>query len=77
MNKEDLYKQIEDLHHNLKKYRSVESTEDDVKALEIIMDLIMLGVGAFTTDELISELTKRKGVLVLKKIKDLDEGAVG
>lgn len=78
MNKKDLYKQIEDLHHNIENYESVESTEDDVKALEEVMDLIMLGAGAFTTDELISELMKREGTLVLEKvIKNLDDGAVG
>lgn len=78
MNKKDLYKQIEDLHHNIQNYESVESTEDDVKALEEVMDLIMLGAGAFTTDELISELMKREGTLVLEKvIQNLDDGAVG
>ena len=77
MNKEDLYRQIKDLHYNFKNYPKVESTESDVRALEIIMDLIMLGAGAYTTDELICKLVKRKGVLVIDKIKDLDEGAVG
>lgn len=77
MNKKELYKQVEDLHYNLKNFESVESTEDDVKALGIIMDLIMFGAGAFTTDELLDELMKREGVLVIKKIKNLDDGAVG
>lgn len=78
MNKKELFEQIEDLHHNLKNYESVESTEDDVKALEEVMDLIILGAGAFTTNELISELMKREGTLVLEKvIQNLDDGAVG
>lgn len=77
MNKKELYKQVEDLHYNIKNFESVESTEDDVKALEEVMDLIMLGAGAFTTDELLDELMKREGILVIKKIENLDDGAVG
>jgi len=77
MNKKELYKQVEDLYYNFKNFESVESTEDDVKALGIIMDLIMLGAGAFTTDELLDELMKREGILVIKKIKSLDDGAIG
>lgn len=78
MEKKELYKQIEDLHHNLKNYESVESTEDDVRALEIIIELLMLGVGSFTTNELLEELIKREGTLVLEKvIQNLDDGAVG
>ncbi len=77
MNKKELYKQVEDLHYNIKNFESVESTEDDVKALEDLMDLIMLGAGAFTTDELLDELMKREGILVIKKIENLDDGAVG
>ena len=68
MTKEKLLMQLRDLHYNLKNFDSVESTEDDVKALEEVMDLIMLGAGAFTTDELISELMKREGTLVLEKV---------
>lgn len=78
MNKKELYMQVEELHDNFKNKKFIESTEDDVKALEEVMDLIMLGAGAFTTDELISELMKREGTLVLEKIiKNLDDGAVG
>lgn len=78
MNKKELYMQVEELHDNFKNKKFIESTEDDVKALEVVMDLIMLGAGAFTTDELISELMKREGTLVLEKvIQNLDDGAVG
>lgn len=78
MNKKELYMQVEELHDNFKNKKFIESTEDDVKALEEVMDLIMLGAGAFTTDELISELMKREGTLVLEKvIQNLDDGAVG
>ena len=78
MNKKELYMQVEELHDNFKNKKFIESTEDDVKALEEVMDLIMLGAGVFTTDELISELMKREGTLVLEKvIQNLDDGAVG
>lgn len=78
MNKKELYMQVEELHDNFKNKKFIESTEDDVKAFEEVMDLIMLGAGAFTTDELISELMKREGTLVLEKvIQNLDDGAVG
>lgn len=78
MGKKELYMQVEELHDNFKNKKFIESTEDDVKALEEVMDLIMLGAGAFTTDELISELMKREGTLVLEKvIQNLDDGAVG
>ena len=78
MGKKELYMQVEELHDNFKNKKFIESTEDDVKALEEVMDLIMLGAGVFTTDELISELMKREGTLVLEKvIQNLDDGAVG
>ena len=70
--------QVEELHDNFKNKKFIESTQDDVKALEEVMNLIILGAGAFTTDELISELMKREGTLVLEKvIQNLDDGAVG
>lgn len=78
MNKKELYMQVEELHDNFKNKKFIESTQDDVKALEEVMNLIILGAGAFTTDELISELMKREGTLVLEKvIQNLDDGAVG
>ncbi|WP_024614647.1 hypothetical protein [Clostridium sp. Ade.TY] len=77
MDKKELYKQIECLHHDLKKFESIKSDKNllgnDIKALEAVMDLIMLGAGAFTTDELVSELMKRN---IENVLQNLDDGAV-
>ena len=42
MNKEEVLVQLRDLHYNLKNFESIESTEDDVQALEIAMNIIDL-----------------------------------
>lgn len=45
MNKEKLLMQLRDLHYNLKNFESVESTEDDVQALEIVIKELEGAVG--------------------------------
>lgn len=45
MDKEQLLMQLRDLHYNLKNFESVESTEDDVQALEIVIKELEGAVG--------------------------------
>lgn len=45
MTKEKLLMQLRDLHYNLKNFESVESTEDDIQALEIVIKELEGAVG--------------------------------
>lgn len=45
MTKEQLLIQLRDLHYNLKNFESVESTEDDVQALEMAIRELEGAVG--------------------------------
>lgn len=45
MDKEQVLMQLRDLHYNLKNFESVESTEDDVQALEIVIKELEGAVG--------------------------------
>ncbi len=77
MNKKELYMQVEELHDVFEEFENVEVTEDDIRAMEEVMNLLKLGLKVYTTDELVLELLKRKGVLIIDKRNDLDDGAVG
>lgn len=77
MNKKELYMQVEELHDVFEEFENVEVTEDDIRAMEEVMNLLKLGLKVYTTDELVLELLKRKGVLIIDKTNDLDDGAVG
>lgn len=77
MDKKELFMQIEELHDVFKEFENVEVTEGDIRAMEEIMNLLKLGLKAYTTDELVLELLKRKGVLIIDKTNYLDDGVVG
>ncbi len=77
MNRKELYMQVEELHDVFEEFENVEVTEDDIRAMEEVMNLLKLGLKVYTTDELVLELLKRKGVLIIDKTNDLDDGAVG
>ena len=77
MNRKELYMQVEELHDVFEEFENVEVTEDDIRAMEEVMNLLKLGLKVYTTDELVLELLKTKGVLIIDKTNDLDDGAVG
>ncbi|MGG7077354.1 hypothetical protein [Clostridium sardiniense] len=45
MNKEEVLIQLRDLHYNIKNFESVESSEDDVQALEYVINELEGAVG--------------------------------
>ena len=61
--------QLDDMEYNFENFEMIECTADDAEAVRIAKGYINLGLKAFTTEELLQELSRRIGLL--------EDGAVG
>ena len=69
MTKEEVLMQLEDMEYSFENFEMIECTPDDAEAVRIAKGYINLGLQAFTTEELLQELSRRIGLL--------EDGAVG